>query len=164
MLSLIPWGIFNSFVCNQCLVFNLFTKKILECFSSLGLEPCMCRSFLVHPFGPILGPFSLKNHVLLYLGEIFFYYLFDWFLPSFCLFPSTPGYVFKYLLDLSFTSLTFFLMSFLYLLLVLHYGESSLLLDRSLVWFIAWPILFFSPVICFVSIWGKIYLFLIVSV
>lgn len=53
MLSLVHWLThwLISSVWNQFLVFNQFTGKILEYFSSLGLKLCMRIPFFLHSFG-----------------------------------------------------------------------------------------------------------------
>lgn len=53
ILSLVHWLThwLISSVCNQFLVFNQFTGKILECFSSLELKLCMHIPFFLHSFG-----------------------------------------------------------------------------------------------------------------
>lgn len=136
MLSLVHWLIHWLIlsVCNQFLVFNQFTGKILECFSSLGLKLYMCRPFFIHSFGQFwvlwiwrtmschsLGTFSF----IVYLIDLFHLLVsFTLFLNMFYLINSS---IFNLLSDSSHVIFEFFFSSALY--------GSSILLDRSLIWF-----------------------------
>lgn len=132
MLSLVHWLILS--VCNQFLVFNQFTGKILECFSSLGLKLCMCRPFFVHSFGQFWVLWIWRTMSCHSFGTFsFIIYLIDLFhlLVSFTLllnmFYLINTSIFNLLSDSSHVIFEFFFSSALY--------ESSILLDRSLIWF-----------------------------